>query len=254
MLVDAVAELPTDHTGYAATPRDLAFLELDERALRDLVTRHRPLGMSRHDYEFLVNELSRALVREGITEIDLRLQGSSAHFFSSPHKLMPYTIEAVANLMLDEKAVPPEYYLCDRILRCILDQWPEGENRPCSRPFDSLYVAQLTDQPSDYDLQIASYQMVQIVEDEIERRGFDPSQITVNNASYKFVRKQFSEAFFPHISMACGRVSERVGRPVTWALFDGGGPQEDASRPHLSSHFKGSDWVILRSVPSSEVH
>src|SRR4051794_21533431 len=88
---DHVVPAVTDRSGYAVRHRDLTFLEIDDTELAAWRERKRLLGMSQNQYDGFLGDLRAALERDGLdlNECDVRIQGSSARFFSGSHKQMP---------------------------------------------------------------------------------------------------------------------------------------------------------------------
>lgn len=174
------------------------------------------------------SSLYAALSREGFTvhDLDVRLQGSSARFFSGEHKWLP-TESDLAN--------KPE-------AQARADVWfGDDHNRPLRRPFDSMYKLGLDDEPSDYDLQISSDSMVEACRD---RWIADGSQKDLVHPKYGFISKKTFEKLFPALWEWAEEWTERTGRPVVPALFPSSGPP-DTSSTGVSSHFRDSDWLIL---------
>lgn len=174
------------------------------------------------------SSLYDALAREGITpeDLDLRLQGSSARFFSGEHK-----------------SLPPESDFHDNPdAHARMDTWfGDDENRPLRRPFDSMYRLGLEDEPSDYDIQISSDRMVDACRQRLE---IDGSQGDLVHRKYGFIVKEIFEDMFPSLWAWVDEWTERTGRPVVPALFPSPGPP-DTSSAGVSSHFRESDWRIL---------
>ena len=55
---------------------------------------------------------------------------------------------------------------------------------------------------------------------------------------------RLTESEITHVSLWRTRAVELVRRPVSVAMFDGGGPPEFAGA--VSSHFKDDDWRVTR--------
>jgi hypothetical protein len=173
------------------------------------------------------DSLYDALAREGFTpeDLDLRLQGSSAHFFSGQHKSfdLQNNPEAIARA----------------------DSWfGDDAGRPLRRPFDSMYRVGLDPEPSDFDLQISSDAMVDACRQHWESQG-SPGDLF--HHKYGFIEKDVfdDEAMFPALSQWADRWTELTGRPVVPALFPGSGPPDRSSIGiGVSAHFRDSDWRI----------
>jgi hypothetical protein len=168
------------------------------------------------------DSLYDALAREGFTpeDLDLRLQGSSAHFFSGAHK------------SLDLQNNP------EAIARA--DSWfGDDADRPLRRPFDSMYRLGLDPYPSDYDLQISSDAMVEACR---QRWETGVSHGDLFHPDYGFVGKKTFKAMFPALWQWADRWSEITGREVAPALFPSSGPPHQPEG--VSAHFRESDWLI----------
>jgi hypothetical protein len=167
------------------------------------------------------------LARDGFApeELDVRLQGSSARFFSGEHKSLPLE----SDLLPDPEA------------QARMDSWlGDDANRPLRRPFDSMHRLGLDEEPSDYDIQISSDSMADACR---ERWEADGSRGDLVHPKYGFISKKVFEKMFPGLWEWAEQWSERTGRPVVPALFSGTGPP-DTSSTGVSSHFRESDWRI----------
>ena len=241
-----------DGSGYVATRSDLNFLRLAYSDVVDMVGRIRPLGMSRDNYSWFCRSLFHALHRDGVTKADIRLQGSSAHFYSGWHKSMPgFEKEAMFDILADG-ADPqpdglnprPDVEHAQQISDTLTSQWPDPARRPARRPFDVMHLVGLDKAPSDYDVQISSDQMMRILRNDLEFEGLDPSRMMVEDSKYEFVKRGYAEYAFLFTSQWATRATKRLGRPVTWVLFPSCGPSENVLDPKLSSHHKESDWRV----------
>lgn len=236
-----------DGTGYSITRSDLEFLQLAADDLADMLARVRPLGMSARDFTWVVDELEYALERDGITDADVRLQGSSANLWSGWHKQMPFDREQVLEILSRFAQSTAETLTIDRCLDVLDQQWPASRARPTRRPFDSLYRAQIEPQRSDYDIQISSDQMIEAIRRDVARRGVEVTKIQVENETYRFVEKRYAVPALRYVGAWADRATEMVERPVSWAVFPSAGPSRDESNERLSSHFKASDWIVIPS-------
>jgi hypothetical protein len=173
------------------------------------------------------NSLYDALARDGVSAegLDIRLQGSSARFFSGEHKSLPLEAELLDN---------PE-----ALAR--MDSWfGDDENRPLRRPFDSMHRLGLEDEPSDYDIQISSNSMVEACRRQWEAEG---STSDIVHPRYGFIDKRLFKNTFPALWQWASEWESRTGRPVVPALFGSSGPP-DTTSTGVSSHFRESDWRI----------
>ncbi len=238
-----------DGHGYHLTSDDLAFLQISDTSLAAWLTRQRPLGMTANQFEHFARTLSMALDSDGITQANVRLQGSSAKFFSGPHKPMPYTRDEAAAEFRRNRDRVPEPFEIDDALEVMGVLWAHPDHRPYRRPFDAMYRLGLDKVPSDYDVQISSSQMVRRARSRITDLGIDPSDLVVHNQHYDFVRKDLIEDTCPALHLWGMKLSDIVRRNVTVAVFDDQGPPEAGTE--LSSHFRDDDWVLhdRRSTP-----
>lgn len=183
--------------------------------------------MTPAEFREFSSSLYDALSKEGFSarDLDIRLQGSSARFFSGEHKRLPTE---------SELADKPE-------ARARADSWfGDDQNRPLRRPFDSMYKLGIDDEPSDYDLQISSDSMVDACR---ERWIADGSHGALVHPKYGFINKDIFEEMFPSLWSWVEDWSDATERPVVPALFPSSGPL-DTSSTGVSSHFRETDWLI----------
>jgi hypothetical protein len=219
--------LPTDDSGYQITPRDCEFLGITPQAVADWHARRAPLGMTPQQYGDFRDSLFAALQRDGFSpdDVDVRLQGSSAHFFSGPHKELP-TAETI-----QDPAAAARY-----------EQWRgDAQEHPLRRPFDSMYRLGLEPEPSDYDVQVSSDAMVARAE-AVRQESFPDRELL--HPKYGFVRKEIAESAFPELYANASEQGAALGRPVVPAVFPGSGPPDTSGSGRPSSHFRDTDWLI----------
>lgn len=223
----AAGLLPVDDSGYRIQPKDCEFLGITPQNVEDWASRAAPLGMTPEDFREFTGSLYDALSREGFspTDLDVRLQGSSARFFSGEHKWLPTESELASKP--DAKAIAESWF-------------GDDEGRPLRRPFDSMFRLGLDDEPSDYDLQISSDFMVEACR---ERWQADGSPKDFVHPKYGFINKRIFEKMFPALWDWAEEWTQRTGRPVVPALFPSAGPPNTDSTG-VSSHFRDSDWHI----------
>lgn len=234
-----------DGTGYLITAADLDFLGVATDDLQDMLDGNRPLGMTATGYSWFVAELEAALQRDGIDDADVRLQGSSAHLWSGWHKTMPFDRSHLFQVLSEIHDGSAEVPTIDHCSNTLEQQWPDPSSRPTRRPFDVMFRAQIDPVPSDYDVQISSDQMIELLRLDFERRGVDMAQVTVHNSKYHFIEKRYLRDVFLYLHHWSVRASKELGRPVSWAVFPSSGPIKDESDEIKSSHFKPTDWKIL---------
>ncbi|MDI1465262.1 hypothetical protein QEZ54_30280 [Catellatospora sp. KI3] len=221
--------LPGDGSGYRVHPDEADHLRVVPDAVVRWAARIAPLGMTETQFRRFAATLAEALAARGVTtdQVDARLKGSSAEFFSGPHKAMPHES--------DPDYVKSRYsYLPGR-----LRSWFAARQRPMRRPFDSMYRLGLDKDPSDYDLQLSSDAMAARTA-QIRRLFFPDSPLS--NDKYNFLNKSSVELAFPEL-YRWARVWElETGREVAPAVFVSAGPPDKS--PEQSSHFRDTDWVV----------
>jgi hypothetical protein len=223
---------PADDSGYHIQRRDLDYLGLTADNLRDFIHRDAPLGMTPGQYRQYRAELLGALRLDGIEphQIDLRLKGSSAEFFSGLHKELPgSTHSAVTG---DPRATAE------------MRAWfGDDPHHPLRRPFDSMHRLGLESVPSDYDMNLSSTTMV-----DIARRHW-PADRYVGDfmGGHGYVDKDILKKAFPELMKWKERWEEILEREVSLGLFESSGPF-DGTRwgPPISVHFRDTDWIIHR--------
>jgi hypothetical protein len=221
---DAARLLPADDSGYRIQPRDCEFLGISPEQVEHWANREAPLGMTPSEFKEFSNSLYDALAREGFSanDLDMRLQGSSARFFSGEHKAL--------ELDSDDPAVQAR-----------IETWfGDDENRPLRRPFDSMHQLGLDSEPSDYDVQISSDSMVDACRRQWDADG---SHGDLVNRKYGFIDKRLFKNMFPTLWEWAAQWERRTGRPVVPALFASSGPP-DTTPTGVSSHFRESDWRL----------
>ncbi|MEV5210258.1 toxin glutamine deamidase domain-containing protein [Micromonospora sp. NPDC053740] len=217
--------LPADESGRQLNPKDCEFLGITPDAVLDWADRSAPLGATREQFARMTADLFDALREDGLdlSTVDIRLQGSSARFFSGPHKQMPTESELVD----DPEALAR------------LRGWSQGAPLPLRRPFDSMYRLGL-EEPSDYDFQISSDEMVERARQHAAEKY---PGLRVVNARYGFVTKKVARECFPNLFDWSERHARDLDRDVVPAIFPGAGPPDRAGTG-VSSHFQDSDWIV----------
>lgn len=239
----------TDASGYAIRKRDTRFLGLADEQVADWRARRRPLGVSERQYKALVDALLDALAADGINllDCDIRLQGSSARFFSGLHKPMTVSRDDVIDAFRNCRDRVPEEWEVDEIWSKLTEQWISDGSFPQQRPFDAMYVLSVDRERSDYDIQISSDDLVHRCEQVLIRLGQDPVKARVWQPTYNFLQRHLVEEVAQNLYLRLLRMSDALGRGVTVAVFSRCGPPEvkpSPSGPVISSHFKDTDWII----------
>lgn len=220
--------LPADDRGYQLRPRDAEYLNVSPQEVRWWSRREAPLGMTPRKYQEFKESLYAALEADGISpdEVDIRLQGSSARFFSGFHK----------RLATEDDSEVQENETAQQGLR----DWFDGDTeRPYRRPFDAHRRLGLTKKKSDFDIQISSDVMVRKCQERWDPKVFGGSFISPR---YEFVNKNCVRVAFPALFKWSNDQAGKVGRKVAPALFASSGPPDKS--PAISSHFRSTDWIV----------
>ncbi|MGW0754239.1 hypothetical protein [Streptomyces sp. NPDC002587] len=239
---DRVRGWPCDDTGYEIRGEDLEYLGLDEKQVEAWQRFEAPLGMSPEQFKEFKSSLNDALAADGIDadQVDLRLQGSSAQFFSGSHKDFP-TEEDLAD--------QPE--ALSRLTEWMGDR-TESE-RPSRIPFDAKYRMGVEngdgepEEPSDYDVQISSDSMVEKATEVWEAADPAERKPEVIHPKYQFVDKATMREAFPELAAWAKSWEAETGREVAPALFGADGPPDQTNvGSGISAHFRETDWIINR--------
>jgi hypothetical protein len=225
---DAAPLLPADDSGYQLRPRDADFLGISPESVTWWSRREAPLGMTPDKYKHFTESLYAALEADGISpdDVDVRLQGSAAHFFSGAHK----------RLATEDDPEVQENETAQQGLRA----WFDGDvERPLRRPYDAHRKLGLTRKKSDYDVQISSDVMVRKCQETWDRGVFKGRFISPR---YGFVNKACFRDAFPALTRWAGAQSGKQARKVAPALFTSAGPRDNS--PGVSSHFRSTDWML----------
>lgn len=214
-------------TGHPIRQRDLDFIGRDPEEVGWWMHREAPLGMTPDLYRGWRMSLLEALVRDGVPldQVDVRLRGSGADFYSAVHKKTP----TEAELAHDPEALARR--------RAWLGDDPD---QPVARPFDSMHKLGL-DEPSDYDLNLSSGHMF-----ERAQQGWDPADYAEPlTRDHGYLNKKLVSREFPHLTTWAKEWTARTGRDMSFAVFDGSGPK-DVSELGYFVHFRDSDWIVHR--------
>lgn len=232
-----------DGYGYRARTTDLVVLGISRESFDAWANRVCPLGTHPDLFDLFTTTLDRALKRDGLSDADVRLQGSSANFFSGHHKYMPYARAEVVEAFRTARGRRPYPVELNLILGRLYEFWPEERTRPRRRPFDSLFKLGIEREPSDFDVQLSSDQLHQRVCGMLAELGVEVEDAMVTLPAYSFIRKDIVVEAAPRVTEWALRMSDVMGRGVTVAAFPSCGPP-DSGRP-ASSHFRDSDWLLL---------
>jgi hypothetical protein len=241
--------------GYVVRPDDITFLGLNPVAVTSFCGRKSPLGMTQTQYSGFKTTLLDAIKREGIRKVDGRLKGSSVEFFSGHHKAMPFRDRRLDRYAIVEefrkgRGRPPTQLELKTIEDELLKQWPPESHRPRRRPFDAFFKLGINREPSDYDVNLSSDEIMSRVVDIIKGLGLIPKKELIEQKPYGFIRKDIFSLACPEIEGWRRAQTTALGRPVTVAAFPGSGPPDVSKKiGPLSSHFRTTDWrVVKRNV------
>ncbi|MGW9214295.1 hypothetical protein ACWGR4_46040 [Embleya sp. NPDC055664] len=224
---------PRDDSGYAITKRDLEFLRINPIQIKWMLTGEAPMGMTPALYQRFAGEMLRALGRNGIhpSDVDIRLKGTGAGFFSGSHKTLPREQDLAASPEAAER----------------LREWlSDGRERPLRRPYDLMWRLGLEPEPSDFDLDINSTAMVRAARAHWRARHPDryPGDFM---GGHGYLDKHTTIGTFQALAQWAAKWEKILGRPLSLGVFESSGPF-DATRlgRELSSHFRETDWIIHR--------
>lgn len=230
-----------DESGYTLTSSDFEFMRVDPSDAWRCARQEGPLGMTAALYERFVDTLRAALSAEGLADADVRLQGSSARFFSSPAKPFPASKPDLARQYMSEHGRIWSKADGDAIFAAYELQWPAI--RPAQRPWDALYQLRVSPDPSDVDIQVASQLATDAVTEQLTARGIDVNEFPIENETYRFIWKQISDHLFLKLKTWADNWTDELDREVSVAVFGSNGPPVSAHP--ASSHFRESDWILV---------
>ncbi|MGH3678778.1 MAG: hypothetical protein ACRDT2_00370, partial [Natronosporangium sp.] len=232
-----------DSSGYRTTGRELAYVGVSEEAYANLQRGEAPLGMSPSEYQEFRSELDTALAAAGLSDADVRLQGTAATFYSrNPHKEFFADSEAIKaeSERLRGDFIPPEVER-DAVTRYEDLGYGDGP-QPQDKVFDQEYAA-FGDESlrSDYDVQVASDQLDARMR---EYQATNPEKRCISDTGGQW-RDVVVRDNFPALAGWANRWTDRTGREVHLAGFDGAGPRG-------STAFRDDDWVVRTSPVTTE--
>ncbi|WP_265565396.1 hypothetical protein [Streptomyces hygroscopicus] len=222
---------PKDDSGYAITRRDLDFLGISPIQIRWLLTGEAPMGMTPELYQQFGSEMLAALERDGIdpSQVDIRLKGTGAGFFSGIHKTLPREVDVADNPLA---------------LQRLREWFGNDQNRPLRRPYDAMWRLGVEPEPSDFDLDINSTAIVRAAREYWRTHHSDryPGDFM---GGHGYLDKQTVSGTLPALAEWAGAWEEKLGRPLSLGVFESTGPFDATVLGRaLSSHFKESDWII----------
>ncbi|MDN3355110.1 hypothetical protein [Actinomadura sp. DC4] len=239
---DAAAERPmypevTDRSDYAFTDREYAFAGISPQQAWDMHERRTPLGTQPEQWAMCTGELHEALATEGITDADVRLKGSAARFCSeNPKKSFPQTEDELRAKVTDHyRNAPPEERTrrTDNAVATYREAgFAEDGGKPAAPFFDSMYELDATNEPSDYDFQVASDGLADRFQ-QFEKADPKTGWRSEHGGHYKH---RHLERVAPALHDWAGRWEGILGRDVTIATFDHRGP---------ATGLHDSDWKVI---------
>jgi len=234
-----------DSSGYRTAERDLDYCGLTPEGFGDLQRGDAPLGLSIAEYREMKADLEAALARDGLTDADVRLQGTAAHFYSrNPDKQFFAGPEAIHARC--ERVRRDGYDVDPRVEQAAVDRYAEAGYtdgpRPRDKMFDQDHVATgLADQRSDYDVQISSDALQAKME---QYRQDHPHERLISDHGGHWNDEGLYENF-QGLAAWSDAWTIRTGRDVNLAGFAGAGPDDPSA-------FSDEDWVIRSPEPTSD--
>lgn len=254
----AMIPLLMDDSGYQVQQSDLTLVGVENEALEAMLDGELPLGMSSDEYEEFVNSLLYALQRDRVDVADVRIKGSAVNFFSGRHKLMPHEREDIYRLYIKYREnLPPadinvSRLQLDRFVALIRGLWPDGADRPKRPMFDALYSLGIAPDRSDYDVQISSDRMYELVEQHFEYLNLKPGRIEVDDPEYAYMDQKYVYMVFHYLAAWVEQMYSQLGRPVEIAVFRSAGPPPTSGNVGMTSRFRDDDWILQSHKGLSE--
>ncbi|MFF3208407.1 hypothetical protein [Streptomyces sp. NPDC002962] len=224
---------PQDDSGYTIARRDLDFLRISPVQIKWMLTGEAPMGMTPDLYQQFGTEMLAAIQADGTepSQVDLRLKGTGAGFFSGIHKTLPREEDLADNPVAAQR---------------LLEWFGNDQHRPLRRPYDAMWRLGLEPEPSDFDLDINSTAIVRAARAHWRAHHTDryPGDFM---GGHGYLDKQTVLGTLPSLANWASRWEAELGRPLSLGVFESAGPF-DATRlgRALSSHFKDTDWIIHR--------
>jgi hypothetical protein len=236
---------PEPAATWGPSASQLMALGISPTAAGDFVTREVPLGVSRETWADMRNDLFEVLASYGADDVDVRLHGSSAKFYSSDHKLMD-----APNSNTGISANGPEAAF--NALN------PGAEHRP----FDYTAAVQ-GGEGSDFDLNISSDVLLNRAADVWAAAnrppGWNPAVSGPPDGAYGdpikghgYLDKDLANAAFPELREWAKRYEDRIKaetgatREVSWSVYPRSGPVDTTATSGSSVAFSDRDWIVRR--------
>ncbi|MFG1892211.1 NUDIX domain-containing protein [Micromonospora sp. NPDC049051] len=225
---------PRDDSGYVITKRDLDFLGINPVQVKWMLTGEAPMGMTPELYQQFGTQMLEALEHDGIdpSQLDIRLKGTGAGFFSGIHKTMPREDDLASN---------------PTATRRLRDWFGESRERPLRRPYDAMWRLGLEPMPSDFDLDINSTAIVRAARTYWRDHHSDRYLGDFMNG-HGYLDKRTAMGTLPTLTDWTRRWEKTLGRPLSLGIFESSGPFDATTLGRsLSSHFRDTDWIIHSS-------
>lgn len=236
-----------DDSGIRLSVSHVEFVGIDGRDIADWRARRAPLGMSAYQYRQFCESLFSAAQADGLKDLDARLKGSAAAFYSGRHKSLPATwLEFENSLKQALGGTPPTPSDLDQLKERVAKfQSYQGQPRRC--PFDSMHKLGLHTAPSDYDIQLSS--------DDIKSRchalynAVPTIAPSLQHPKYGFLDDGLVSVVVPMIMRWASNWTPVLKRTVAVKAFGPEGPEnKTATIGELSSHFRADDWALRPPV------
>lgn len=231
-----------DDSGIRLSVAHVEFVGLDGRGVADWRSRRAPLGMSPYQYRLFCRSLFLAARADRLQDLDVRLKGSAAAFYSGRHKSLPRTVPEFASSLTQALGRAPTSVELEQLNERI-QQFQSFQGQPRRCPFDSMRKLQLHPDPSDYDIQLSSR--------EIEARCVALYQTipgiarSLRHPKYGFLDDGLVSIAVPMILRWASKWTLVFGRTVAVKAFGAEGPEnKTATAGELSSHFRSDDWTV----------
>jgi len=231
-----------DDAGVRLAVAHVEFLGIDGRSIADWRARRAPLGMSAYQYRVFCRSLFLAVRTDRLADLDVRLKGSAAAFYSGRHKSLPATWPEFDKGLSDALGRSP--FTSERDdLRERVETFQGFQGQPRRRPFDSMWKLQLDAHPSDYDIQLSSR--------DIHARcvallnTFPQMAPSLLHPKYGFLDDGLVATAVPTIWSWASRWTIALQRHVAVKAFGAEGPANKTDTiGELSSHFRTDDWIL----------
>ena len=234
----------TDRSDYQFTDREYSFAGISPQQAWDMRERRAPLGTQSEQWADCVSELREALVKEGITDADVRLKGSAAQFVSeNPNKSFPQTEDDLRTRVADRHRNRPEEYRDQKVEDAAAIYREAGFAKDGSKPaapfFDSMKNLGAVRPKSDYDFQLASDDLADRFG---EQEKSDPTREWRSSHGGHYKHRDLKDVA-PALYDWSKRWESAFGREVTIATFDHLGP---------STGLHDNDWKVIESEEQTD--